>query len=354
MELQNALTQTLYAQLQEEAAAYSVSIFEQGVFGSPYRNKSGGHDYIYWQIRRPDGSFKRKSLGRDCPETQSFVERLLDRKKTAIESIEALKTTTRAYIGSGGMGIESAHFRIMESLACGGLFSKGLVLVGSHAFAAIGNMLGVRWGGNLKTTDMDFARPSGIALAIPDSGESINVPASIKEFDPTFFEVPMLNNKHPSTSLMSRKTKIKIDFLTVQKTGIDFAPHYYSDLAIAADPLRYMDYLLGGKSCQGLVIGAYAIPVNLPDPARFSIHKLVIAQERSLNFETKSAKDIRQASEGIEALVEIGRESDLQRALSDLLATGSKKPLENLKKSVARMNGKAKAVLLGEMQKALA
>lgn len=164
----------------------------------------------------------------------------------------------------------------------------------------------------------------------------------------------MLNNKHPSTSLMSRKTKIKIDFLTVQKTGIDFAPHYFSDLAIAADPLRYMDYLLGGKSWQGLVIGAYAIPVNLPDPARFSIHKLVIAQERSLNFETKSAKDIRQASEVIEALVEIGRESDLQRALSDLLATGSKKPLENLEKSVARMNGTAKAVLLGEMQKALA
>ncbi|MBK7425020.1 MAG: hypothetical protein IPJ48_19160 [Propionivibrio sp.] len=84
-------------------------------------------------------------------------------------------------------------------------------------------MLGVRWGGNMKTTDMDFARPSGIALAIPDSGESINVPASIKEFDPTFFEVPMLNNKHPSTSLMSRKTKIKIDFLTgFKKTGIDF------------------------------------------------------------------------------------------------------------------------------------
>ncbi|MBK7425019.1 MAG: hypothetical protein IPJ48_19155 [Propionivibrio sp.] len=112
-----------------------------------------------------------------------------------------------------------------------------------------------------------------------------------------------------------------------------------------------MDYLLGGKSWQGLVIGAYAIPVNLPDPARFSIHKLVIAQERSLNFETKSAKDIRQASEVIEALVEIGRESDLQRALSDLLATGSKKPLENLEKSVARMNGTAKAVLLGEMHR---
>lgn len=49
-----------------------------------------------------------------------------------------LKSTTRAFVASGGMSMEAAHFRVMEHLARAGLFRKGLVLVGSHAFTALG------------------------------------------------------------------------------------------------------------------------------------------------------------------------------------------------------------------------
>lgn len=343
MELQSALTQTLYAQLQEEATAYSVAIFEQGLIGSPYINRAGGHEYIYWQVKLPGGTFKRTSLGRNSPETRALVEQLLARRNTAEELTGSLKTTARAFVGSGGMAIELSHFRVIESLARAGLFSKGVVLVGSHAFTAIGNMLGVQWGRSLKTTDMDFARPSGIALAIPDAGERMNVPATAKAFDRTYFEAPQLNHKNPSPSMMSNKSKIKIDFLTVQQKGIANTPHYFADLSIAAEPLKYMDYLLGGQSVKGLVVGAHAIPVNLPDPARFAVHKLVIAQERPLSFKTKSAKDIRQATEVLEALIEIDRESDIQQAVADLFPLP--KALANVPKSMERMEGRAEAVL---------
>ena len=348
MEIQSALTQMLYAQLQEEATAYSVAIFEQGLIGSPYINKAGGHEYVYWQVKLPDGTFKRTSLGRNAPETQALVKQLLTRKNTAEELTESLKTTARAFVGSGGMAIELSHFKVIESLARAGLFSKGVVLVGSHAFTAIGNMLGVRWGQSPKTTDMDFARPSGIALAIPDAGEHINVPAKVKEFDRTYFEVPQLNNKNPSTSLMSNKSKIKIDFLTVQRNSIDSTPHYFADLSIAAEPLKYMDYLLGGQSVMGLVVGSHAIPVNVPDPARFAVHKLVIAQERTLSFETKSAKDIKQATEVLEALIETDQEHDIQQAISDLLPMP--KALANVQKSTERMDGRAKELLTGAIK----
>lgn len=348
MEIQSALTQTLYAQLQEEATAYSVAIFEQGLIGSPYINKAGGHEYVYWQVRLPDGTFKRTSLGRNTRETEALVQQLLARRNTAAELTESLRTTARAFVGSGGMAIDLSHFRVIETLARAGLFSKGVVLVGSHAFAAIGNMLGVRWGQALKTTDMDFARPSGIALAIPDAGEHINVPASVKEFDRSYFEVPQLNNKNPSTSMMSSKSKIKIDFLTVQRHRSDGKPHYFSDLSIAAEPLKYMDYLLGGQSGTGLVVGAHAIPVNLPDPARFAIHKLLISQERTINFETKSAKDIKQATEVLEALIETDREHDIQQAIADLLTTPT--ALANVQKARKRMAGRAEEVLAGTIQ----
>lgn len=351
MEVQSALTQTLYAQLQEEAAAYSFAIFEQGLIGSPYINKAGGHEYVYWQVKLPDGSFKRTSLGRNSAETQTLVQELLARRNTAEELTESLKATTRAFVGSGGMTIELSHFKVIENLARAGLFSKGVVLVGSHAFTAIGNMLGVQWGRNLKTTDMDFARPSGIALAIPDAGEHINIPAKVKEFDRTYFEVPQLNNKHPSTSMMSNKSKIKIDFLTVQRNGIDNKPYYFADLSIAAEPLKYMDYLLGGRSVTGLVVGAHAIPVNLPDPARFAVHKLVIAQERTLSFETKSAKDIKQATDVLDALIETDRIPDIQQSIADLLP--HPKALIHIQTSMERMQGRAKETLVRAMHNAL-
>jgi len=50
-----------------------------------------------------------------------------------------LRATTRAFVGSGGMSVEPAHFKVLEWLARCGLFSTGVVVVGSHACAGIGN-----------------------------------------------------------------------------------------------------------------------------------------------------------------------------------------------------------------------
>lgn len=140
--------------------------------------------------------------------------------------------------------------------------------------------------------------------------------------------------------MVSNKSKIKIDFLTVQRSGNDIKPHYFPDLSIAAEPLKYMDYLIGGSSVKGLVIGAHAIPVNLPDPARFALHKLVIAQERTLSFQVKSSKDIKQASEVLDALIETDRERDIHQAVTDLLPTP--KALVKIDKSMKLMDGRVK------------
>jgi hypothetical protein len=345
MESQSAITQTLYAQLFEEATAYSVSLFGKGVIGSPYVNISRGKRYIYWQIKLPDGSFKRKSLGIESDATNALVASLLARKQSADEAIAALTVTTRSFVASGGMSVELAHFKVLERLARSGLFSKGLVVVGSHAFASIGNALGVRWGSSLRTTDMDFVRPTSISLAIPDSGEAIRVPEVVRESDPSFFEVPQLNLKYPSTSMMSRKTKVKIDFLTTQKSWDDNTPHYFADLSIAARPLRYMDYLIADGLFPGLLVGSYGIPVTLPDPARFAIHKLVIAQERATAFQTKVEKDIAQATEVINALVEVGREESLRDAIKALAKAPNGSPMQQLAKSVERMHGPARVAI---------
>ncbi|MDP3540807.1 MAG: GSU2403 family nucleotidyltransferase fold protein [Azonexus sp.] len=337
MELQSAVSQTLYAQLLEEAMIYNAIIFEQGVTGSPYLNRANDRAYWYWQVSEPGGKLRRMSLGRDTPETQALVAQLVARKKEATDAITTLRSTTRAFVASGGMATETAHFKVMEHLARAGLFRKGLVLVGSHAFTALGNMLGLRWGNSLKTSDMDFARAHGVALALPASDERLDLPSIVKAQDPSFFAVPQLDNRQPSTAMLSRKTRVKIDFLTTLKAGDGEPPRYFEDIGIAATPLRYMDYLLGGDNRRGLVIGTYAFPINLPDPARFAIHKLVIAQERRLDVETKVIKDIRQASAMIEGLRENGHEHDIRQALLDLQTGGFRKAFANLRLSAQRM-----------------
>ncbi len=322
MSPQSPVTQTLYAQLQEEASVFHAIIFEQGIAGSPYLNHANGHAYWYWQVTDPDGKLRRMSLGRDIAETRELVDRLKMRKQEASEAISALKSTTRAFVASGGMNMETAHFRVMEHLAQAGLFRKGLVLVGSHAFTALGNLLGLRWGSQLKTSDMDLARALGISLALPGNSESIDVLAAARELDPTFFAIPQLDSRQPSTSIISRKTRIKLDFLTVHTATETDQPRYFPDIGIAATPLRYMDYLLGGLNRRGLIIGSYAFPVNLPDPARFAIHKLIIAQVRRHDSEAKSQKDIRQADELIAGMLELGLQDDIIEALSALPSAG--------------------------------
>lgn len=135
----------------------------------------------------------------------------------------------------------------------------------------------------MSALDIDFARPQGIALAIPDERKSItDVPAILKEFDKNFFLVPDLDPKNPSTSLQNNKTKVKVDFLTSLRG--QKKPVVFEDLGIAADPLKYMDFLMSGKPLKGLVVGSYAIPANFPDPARFAVHKLIISQERAIHL----------------------------------------------------------------------
>lgn len=45
--------------------------------------------------------------------------------------------------------------------------------------------------------------------------------------------------------------------------------------------------------------------VNVPDPARFAVHKLVVSQRRPTTFAAKSAKDIDQARQLLEVLLDI-------------------------------------------------
>src|SRR5690606_10963057 len=77
----------------------------------------------------------------------------------------AIERLARSAVALGNMAVSGRHFRIVQRLADYGFFRSGGVLVGTHAFLAFGNMLGVRWKNALRTQDVDFAH-AGKALSI--------------------------------------------------------------------------------------------------------------------------------------------------------------------------------------------
>jgi hypothetical protein len=90
---------------------------------------------------------------------------------------------------------------------------------------------------------------------------------------------------------------------------------------VALVPLKFMDYLLE-RSGQGVLLDrADACLVNLPDPARYGLHKLLVAAERGAKH-AKYSKDILQALALIDWHLERAP-TLLVDAWSDLAARGS-------------------------------
>lgn len=296
LQYQDSLVTALYSQLLEEALANEFLMACPGSNGSIKKEQRKDSFFWYWVGRDHTGKTKRIYIGPDNADTGNLVEKLCERKEEAVVAKESIRKTVQAYLVAGGQANEPAHFNIMAMLADHHLFDKGITIVGSHAFVSLCNGLGIKSSGEFcTTTDLDFARPQGISLAIPDDRSlKTDIPSAIKVFDKHFFPVPELDRKQPSTSFSNNRTKVIIDFLTVDRDGNK--PVFFEDINVAATPLKFMDYLLGGNPFKGLIIGKYAIPVNLPDPVRFAIHKLIISQERPMHLRTKSAKDVRQAA----------------------------------------------------------
>jgi len=67
--------------------------------------------------------------------------------------------------------------------------------------------------------------------------------------------------------------------------------------------MQYMDYLIEGFE-RGAVVNGGGILLNVPSPARFGFHKLIVAGERGTTVHTKVEKDLLQAAQVLSVLVE--------------------------------------------------
>lgn len=279
--------QTIYSQLLEDlrdAAAVTPVGTRPGSF---VEKTIQGKRYWYLQVTR-GGKQVQKYLGPHSDELYDLIERV--RASTRLrKNLSSMAAAGGAYVAP------SAHRAVLGMLADAGLFQGGAVLVGAHAFGVYGNMLGAKWDRDLThTQDNDLAHDPRMAIAVARH-HAIDLPRKLDEWSKmTFLPVPPspLNPTHPVTSFRVRGGELKLELLTPLRGRERDAPIQLPQLKVAAQPLRFLDYLIEDP-VQAAVVGGDGVLVNVPQPARFALHKLLIAGRR--NTPDKRRKDLAHA-----------------------------------------------------------
>ena len=307
-------TMVLYADLRERLEVFENIRSITALPGEFTTKKVKGCLYHYYQAALPGGRVQFY-LGRDGEEIRRLIAERAEGKEPADADQQLFQRLAAQIIAGGVSPIPYEIARILSGMANSAVFKVGGVIVGSIALQIIATHMGVHLQESITTTqDVDIAGGTRVGIALPEL--RADVPATIESLRMGFFPIPRLSNKEPSTSYAIRGKTLRIDLLTPMK-GENRKPVPVPRFNAAAQPLKYLDYLVEEPVSAAVISGTPCL-VNVPQPARFALHKLIISQERELASAAKRKKDVLQAK----ALLEILREempAEIEKAKSDIL-----------------------------------
>lgn len=307
--------QTAYAQLLEAAVSSLHGRTLADLPGSFAAKTVKGHKYWYYQYTEPSGKLRQTFVGPDNDAVRSLME-----KKDLPSALPSLVPLVRSAAALGCAEVLPRHLKVLARLAEYGFFRAGGVLVGTHAFLAYGNMLGVRWGAADRTQDIDFAHAGkSVAIALPHDFH-IDTVEAIKSLELGLLPVGELTGKAGATYLNPREPEFRLDFLTtLHREGSE--PFHHPQLGIALQPLKFMEFSLENVQQAVLFAGDQCVITNVPHPARFALHKLIVYGERQGTFAAKSAKDLVQAA-ALLAFLRKHRAWEVEEAWKDMVSRG--------------------------------
>lgn len=308
--------QTTYSQLVDAALVSEHARSVADLSGS-FSSKIVKHNkYWYYQYSEPSGKLRQIFVG---PDNES-VNGLIARKSQPAFTAE-LGPLAGAAVALGCADVLPKHLRVIRRLSEYGFFGAGGVLVGTHAFLAFGNMLGVRWGDASRTQDIDFAHAGkNLALALPSNLE-VKTHDAIESLQMGLLPVSGLSGKSGATYLAPRDPAFRLDFLTTLHRGGE-TPYEHPQLHVMLQPLKFMEFSLLQVQQAVLFNSDSAVVVNIPHPARYALHKLLVYGEREGTFATKANKDVMQAA-SLLAYFKERRTWEVDEAWADLITRGS-------------------------------
>ena len=311
-------TQTLYAELLERLRVLELERTFGHLAGGFGRKVVEGK--TFWYFRTSEGGHGRSEfyVGPDSESTLKLMAHYRPQRREALEAQADLARMASMLTIGGCMRTDAPSARVISALASGGIFRLGGVLVGTHAYIALGNLLGFRWVHSTHTQDIDFAAFRTLEVGV--SHGQTDLWGTLDALQMGFLPVPGLDPNSPHTSYSVRGQKLRVDLLTTASRRGPFTPIRIPRFQAAALPMLFMDYLLEGN-IHALALSGGVSLVKVPDPARYGFHKLLVADERSIAEQTKVAKDIAQASEMLGLLLRL-RPGDVERAYGALKKRG--------------------------------
>lgn len=214
---------------------------------------------------------------------------------------------------------------VVEALWRAGAFRLRCVLVGTVAFQTYAGLIGVLLPmQTFMTTDIDVAQFHSISLLVEDSLPPVL--DVLRSVESSFQEIPHQMDGRFATKY--RAKNIEVEFLTPNRAGDEHQGKPAPMPALggaAAVPLRFLDYLIYNP-VRSVLLHKAGIPVRVPAPERYALHKLILATRRRTDHhgQTKRNKDIHQAGALIDALTRRRRHHDLLDAWPEAWGRGPK------------------------------
>lgn len=273
---------------------------------TPYALTKNGRRY--WYARQGSGQTPRvRYLGKETPELLEWIARARTEANNSRECREIVTTFLRA----GFPAPSRDACAVLDALSLHGFFRLRGVLIGSVAFTCYPGMLGVpRFEGKLahRTNDVDIAMFRSISVAVDDRLATsmkgvLDAGNPIRAFAETMDEgfVPILDlDNRPSSKWRNRKTGMSVDLLTPFTPPEQEENVYLPSLREKVLKAKFLDFLIYNET-PSVILSGEGIPVNVPEPGRYAIHKLLVTTMRK--DVAKRVKDMEQAIQLLDILL---------------------------------------------------
>ena len=280
---------------------------------------------IYWYKQRyENGKALQEYFGPSNKKNNTFIATARKNRKENTTQLKSIITKERrlgAMLRRGELpSIDARIAKVLTKLSDAQLIDTYGILVGTFAFISYTTCLGHLFKHSLlSTNDIDIVRDTSLEIAAckPIDAESFFVDSelacrSIPGFSPTSFPASFITKDGLRIDLLVPLRGVHKELMPMPKVA-----------GASAVPLRFLDFLIRNPIRSVLISPHGGIPVLVPHPVRFTIHKLIIAQYRSITEGNKKAKDLYQAEELLPIIAE-EYPTDLRKAYKEACRQGKK------------------------------
>jgi len=280
----DAAGQAKYQEVKQLARAQARVL--SGTPGTLKRRTQSGRQYWVREHIRADGRKVDEYVGAEA----AVDARRLEALRAEIDLAKALASGSGKLRLFGYQRLDRKPAAVLEVFFNRGLIQAGLTLVGSHAYGVLLNELGVLAPG-YRTQDIDVARARTLAVALPDD---VSFQQLLRETGLPFVPVPGMPSHKPSASFKLRGAEaLAVDLLVPGRNVGQVVA--VKELNAFAQAIPLLDFLVAEPIDAVVLSPNQVIPVRVPAPERFALHKLFSSQSRKTGRD-KVRKDLEQAA----------------------------------------------------------